>query len=149
MDKIEQINLALFHLLPKDQKELVFGQAMCDIDGEFLGFMEVYESLSKLIPKHFTVIDLGCAYNPQCFYFTEHKKYIAVDSDPCVKFKSDNCEIYQKDIDKFIEEDLSQFNLSETFAICSYVPCDSKLLRETFKNLFVYYPHGGYDNFKL
>lgn len=37
---------------------------------------------------------------------------------------------------------IHQFDLDETFAICSYVPDDEaqELVRKTFKNLFVYYP---------
>ena len=132
----------LFHLLPKDQVERVFNQDTCDINSDFLGFTDIYEMLSKIIPKHFTIIDLGCAYNPQCFYFVKHKKYIAVDISDCEKFKSDNCDIYQKSIEDFIKEDISELNLDETFAICNYVTNNSKIVRTTFKNLFIYYPHG-------
>lgn len=137
----------LWSKLPQEQIDAVFGQEFCDIDPEFLGFTKIYRNLSELIPKHFTVIDLGCAYNPQCFYFTEHKKYISVDYSPCVKFKSSNCIIYQKSIEEFIAENLKEFNLDETFAICSYVPPwggnNREMVRKAFKNVFVYYPHGG------
>ena len=111
-----------------------------------MGFNDIYEILSKIIPEHFTIIDLGCGYNPQCFYFTKHKKYVAVDISDCEKFKSDNCVIYQKSIEDFIKEDISGLNLDETFAICSYVPmreANREMVRKAFKNLFIYYPHGG------
>lgn len=137
----------LFELLPKKQVERVLHQTDCDIDPEFMGFTDIYERLSEIIPRHFTIVDLGCAYNPQCFFFTEHKKYIAVDISDCEKFKSDNCLIYHKSIEDFIEQDISGLNLDETFAICSYVPPwggdNGKMVRETFHNLFIYYPHGG------
>jgi len=142
----------IIELLPKEQIEKVFDQKDCDIDYDFLGFTEIYKSLSEIIPKHFTIVDLGCAYNPQCFYFTEHKKYVAVDVSDCVKFQSDNCEIYEKRIEDFISQDLNKFDLEETFAICSYVPSwggdNGEMVRKAFKNCFVYYPHGGYENFK-
>lgn len=134
----------LLNKIPQDQIDKVFDQAECDIDGEFIGFIAIYEKLSKIIPKHFTIIDLGCAYNPQCFYFTKHKAYIAVDESPCEKFQSENCAIYNMKIKKFIDLYVCDFNLNETFAICSYVPCSgdcNELIRQTFKNLFVYYPH--------
>lgn len=131
-------------ILPKEQLEAVLNQERCDIDGEFMGFLNEYKYLSKIIPKHFTVIDLGCAYNPQCFYFIEHKKYIAVDIEKCIKFQSDNCEIFEKTINNFINENLHNYDLEETFAICSYVPDwydkNKELVRQSFKNLFVFYP---------
>ena len=94
--------------IPKEQCEAVFNQKNCDIDPEFLGFLDVYENLSKIIPKHFTIVDLGCAYNAQSFYFTEHKKYISVDVSDCVKFKAENCDVYQKSIQDFIADNLSR-----------------------------------------
>jgi len=35
--------------------------------------------LAALIPLHFTVVDLGCAYAAQSYYFRRHWKYIGVD----------------------------------------------------------------------
>lgn len=139
----------LVKLLPKDQIERVLNQEMCDIDLEFLGFTDIYYHLSQIIPKHFTVVDLGCAYNAQCFYFTDHKKYIAVDVTMNEVFKSDNCILVNRSIQAFIKFNNGRLNLDETFAICSYVPPwyndNTKLVRETFKNCFVYYPCGGDD----
>jgi len=134
----------ILNRLPKWQIEKVLNQPNCDIDLDFLGFLDIYETLSKIIPKYFTVVDLGCAYNPQCFFFEEHKSYLAVDISDCVKFQAKNCEIFQKSISEFINENLSNLNLEETFAICSYVPSwggdNGKIARDTFKNVFVYYP---------
>lgn len=140
----------LFHLLPKEQIDPVFGQEECGIDKEFMGFTDIYKNLSEIIPKHFTIVDLGCAYNPQCFYFKNHKKYVAVDSSSVTKFKSDNCEIYCMTIGKYIQEHLKDLDLDETFAICSFVnpqhgSDSSKLTRDNFKNVFTYYPHDSRD----
>jgi len=141
--------IELLNRIPKEQIERVFKQYYCDISPEFIGFIDIYESLSKIIPKHFTVVDLGCAYNPQCFYFTEHKQYVAVDVSDCEKFQSENCVIYNKSIEKFITENLNDFNLKQTFAICSYVPPwggdNVGMVKQSFENCFVYYPNGGYD----
>lgn len=148
LHKADVMRSCLWDKLPKEQIKKVFEQECCDIDGEFLGFTDIYERLAEMIPKHFTIIDLGCAYNPQCFYFTEHKKYVAVDISDCVKFQSENCIIYQKSIEDFIADNLKDYDLEETFAICSYVPPwggnNGEMVRKAFKNLFVYYPHGGY-----
>ena len=139
----------IIKLLPQDQIDRVLSQEYCDIDFEFMGFTDIYYHLSKIIPKHFTVVDLGCAYNPQCFYFTEHKKYIAVDVSMNEVFKSDNCILVNRSIKDFIKFNIGKLDLDETFAICSYVPPggddNTKLAREAFINCFVYYPHGGYD----
>jgi hypothetical protein len=149
MDDFEMSNHKLLDLLPREQAEKVFHQKMCDIEPCFLGFVDIYERLSEIIPKHFTVIDLGCAYNPQCFFFQEHKQYISVDISDCEKFKSDNCTIYNESIEDFIKNRLIGFDLEETFAICSYVPPwggdNIELVRKSFKNVFTYYPHGGFE----
>lgn len=145
----EDIVDPLLQILPKDQSDIVFSQPDCEIEPIFLGFTHIYLALSKLIPKHFTVIDLGCSYNPQCFYFAEHKEYIGVDVSECVKWKAANCRIFQMTINEFIEHHLKEFNIDETFAICSYVPPwykhDIKKVLGHFKNVFSYYPHGGWD----
>jgi hypothetical protein len=36
-----------YHLLPPDQVDRVFGQKMCDIDPEFLGFTDIYFRLRR------------------------------------------------------------------------------------------------------
>lgn len=139
----------LISKLPKDQCANVLNPEInlyvdISIDETFLGFTEVYEYLSFIIPKHFTVIDLGCGYNAQCFFFTEHQRYIAVDKINCVKFKADNCTIFHEDINDFISKFAHTFDLDKTFAICNYAykmfPDNGELARKTFTNLFVYYP---------
>lgn len=136
----------ILELLPKDQWDSVMNQPDCDIEPVFMGFTNIYRALAGIIPKHYEVVDLGCAYNPQCFLFAGHKHYHAVDQSDIKKFKAENCTIYNKTIADFIKEDLGKFNLEETFAICSYVPPwgddNMKLVRESFINCFVYYPAG-------
>ena len=57
-------------------KRRILSQDECELDVDFLGFTEVYRSLSKIIPKHFTVIDFGCYLAAQCYCFGNHKKYV-------------------------------------------------------------------------
>ena len=144
----EELNIKLFDKLPRHQKDRVFSSKWCDIEPGFMGFLKIYKFLSDIIPKHWTVVDLGCAYNPQSFYFTEHKRFIAVDNFSGVeRFLATGTEFYEMSIECFIEKHLDDLFLDETFAICSYVPPwgadNMKLVRESFKNVFTYYPHGG------
>lgn len=139
-----QVN-EIFKLIPEEQIKEVMNQDVIDIDYEFVGFIETYKSLSSLIPKHFTVIDFGCAYNPQCFYFAEHKSLISVDICPTTKvFKTDNCRVYNEGIVSFIENEFPKLklNLNETFAISNYMPDGraNQLITDTFKNIYVFYP---------
>jgi len=136
-----------FHLMPEDQMERVFSQDMCDIDCEFLGFTKVYMALASIIPLHWTVIDLGCAYAPQAFIFQNHKAYIGVDGSPCERFTAPNTTHYECSAGKFIRNHAHEFDKEQTFAICSYVPNwfaenAIELTRQNFKNVFTFYPSG-------
>lgn len=145
MKTFEEINHYLINQLPADQINAVMSQRECDIDNEFLGFVDTYYHLSNLIPKHFTVLDFGCAYNAQSFFFTNHLRYIAVDISECVKFKAGNCEIFNTTIRYFINKELPKLNLDldECFAICNNVPDwddkNSQLVRFAFGNLYSFY----------
>ncbi len=141
-------------LLPPEQVKRVLSQPNCDIEPIFMGFTDIYKHLSKIIPLHFTVIDFGCSYAPQCFYFTKHKLYIGVSIGKQKRFKAKNTIHDYMSIREWICEngDWIHNNVKETFAICSYVPApfdEIKLLRNTFENLFVYYPHGGFGGWNV
>ena len=117
---------------------------MCDIDGDFLGFTEIYSRLAEIVPKGRIIVDLGCAYAPQAVYFTEHKKYIGVDISDCPKVNTNNSEYHKMTIKEFVEKELPKIKDENLFAICSYVPPwhddNEKLVRENFRYCFVYYP---------
>lgn len=149
MEKKEQLsNNVLFGRLPIDQRNRVFASDLCDIDSEFLGFVWIYERLSEIIPKHWTVVDLGCAYAPQCFFFEEHAKYIGVDIHEVeARFCAENTKHYKMPIIDFVNNCDAEFNIDTTFAICSYVPPwggdNMSAARNGFKNVFTFYPAGG------
>ena len=115
----------------------------------FMGFTRVYKSLLNIVPKHYTIIDLGCCYAPQCYYFKDYKAYIGVDVEDEERFATENTTHYEMSIQKFIKEVLPELhlNLKECFAICSYVPDDkaTELARRTFPNILVYYPSGTWE----
>jgi hypothetical protein len=119
---------------------------MCDIDGEFMGFTKIYQSLALIIPRGRTVVDLGCGYGCQAIFFQRHKKYIGVDLPgfQIPHLKTRNSEYFLMTIRQWIETELQNFDPEELFAICSYVPPwyddNQDLVRTYFKHLFVFYP---------
>lgn len=145
----DQESLDLFESWMKLDPELtkeVMSQNYCDIEPSFMCFADVYESLAKLIPKHWTVVDFGCAFAPQCLYFKDHEKYIGVDPGRMKRFYTENFSLYESTIiEWFTASQIYALNLDRSFAILSYVPADEYsyfLVKTHFKNLFVYYPHG-------
>lgn len=133
-----------WELMPPDQIEAVLGQDGCDIDPAFLGFTDIYFALASIIPHHWTVVDLGCAYAPQAIIFANHKAYVGVDIGSHQRFTAPNTTHYTMPISAFINERASRFDQDRTFAICSYVPPwhadNMSLVRAAFKNVFTYYP---------
>lgn len=145
MGKFEAINSALLARIPNDELCRVFeADELVDIDREFLGFVEQYDALAGIIPKHFTVVDLGCAYAPQAYLFEDNAKYIGVDVHTGARFSAANTEHYEMSIADFIERFVPSLDLNETFAICSYVPPwhggSRNLARKAFPNVFSFYP---------
>jgi hypothetical protein len=137
----------LFKILKNEypeQLKKVFSQDMCEIDPSFLGFMDAYEALSKIIPTQWTIIDIGCGYGAQSYYFRNHKQYIGILTQPTITFNFDNSVYWTKTISQ-ITRCVMGCNVKQIFAILNYVPCsmqESKLVRDTFPNLYCYYPHG-------
>lgn len=109
-----------------------------------------YYYLSRMIPKDWTVIDFGCAYNPQSYLFQDHKRHIAIEPKWLDKdfhfeyFQAPNTELLFMTGQEFIENELPKMNLDldKTFAIVNYVPSGAcnLMVRETFKNVWAYYP---------
>jgi len=139
-----------WHIMPEDQMHRVFDSDMCDISAEFLGFTNIYLALASIIPKHWTILDLGCAYAPQAIIFKEHKAYVGVDASACERFIAPNSTHYTMTTGQFIREHADSYDPERTFAICSYVPnwCGEnsrELVRARFKNVFTFYPASNPD----
>lgn len=89
-----------------------------------------YYNLSRMIPKGWTVIDVGCAYNAQSYLFQDYKRHIAIEPEWKNKdfhfeyFKAPDTELLFTTGQKFITDVLPTLNLDlkKTFAICNYVP---------------------------
>lgn len=110
-----------------------------------------YYYLSRMIPKDWTVIDVGCAYNPQSYLFTQHARHIAIEPPQCDSdfhfefFKAPNTELLFMTGQDFIEEKWHRtmdLNLNKTFAIVNFVSSGAcnLMVRETFKNCYCFYP---------
>lgn len=125
-----------------EQLHKVLSSENCDISPDFLGYLAPYSQLSKIIPSHWTVLDLGCSWAPQAYYFNLHYSYIGVDNNCKVedRFTFENTH----HLNMSIEEFLSLYDLeSPVFCICSYVNAVEGTLssiRLRLLNLFMYYP---------
>ena len=139
-------------LIPdKEMKRVMDSDASAEIcANDLMCGGATYYYLSRMIPKNWTVIDFGCAYNPQSYLFQGHKRHIAIepewkDSDFKFEyFKAPNTEMLFMTGPDFIENVLPKMNLDldKTFAIVNYVPSGAcnLMARETFKNIYTYYP---------
>ncbi len=142
----QEITDYLFSLIPKEELER-HRDDMMELCPEFAGFVDTYYYLSKIIPKDYTVIDFGAAYNAQSYFFTEHKKYMAVNplsphKEENGMFCPKNCEIFRMTTKEFIET--VDYPKEKVFAICNYVPNwyhDSiALVHENFRNCYTFFP---------
>ena len=138
----------LFKLIPKEKLDELFknSDAGAELDCTFLGFEEVYKSVLSFVPKSKIIIDFGCAYATQSWYFRDYKKYIGIDksSNNNSVIHTENSEYYFASIQYFITNIFNTLNISKdnVFAICSYVPDEEarKMVRENFPYCLVYYP---------
>ncbi len=140
----EKINgslaVALSLNYPEQWKE-VMEQRLCDIDGTFLGFVDTYYFLAHIIPTSWTVVDFGCAYNPQAYYFRKHKKFIGVNlkqpNNPTKKFHFENTELFDGTIADYLKTNPL---VEKAFAICNNVSSpDTELVRKYFPNCYIFY----------
>lgn len=133
-------------LIPDEEMKEILSQEECELQPDFLGFVNVYEPLSNLIPEHKIVVDFGCYLAAQSYFFSEHKAYIGVDSVNMKRFAPENAIHFEMSIQDFIANELpgllEEHDIGDFCAICSYVNDReaTKLVRETFPNVFCYYP---------
>lgn len=143
----EEITAYLLSLIPKEEIEKREG-TLGEFYPEFVGFVDIYYYLSKVIPKDYTIIDFGAGHNPQSYFFTEHKKYIAVNPLSGIEeddgmFCPHNCEIYRMTTGEFLNT--IDYPKEKVFAICNYVlnwywQDSIKLVHENFRNIYTFYP---------
>lgn len=150
MDSYQECLNRWSELVPKEEKDRVFNARLCDIDCSFVGFIETYEYLSKLIPKDWTIFDFGCAYNAQCYFFDKHKEYHAIepltDLDCKEIFHTDNTIIHRCTTNEFLKSKFTELDvdINKCFAIVNNVPNwygedSTKLVHEYFRNCYTFY----------
>lgn len=128
-----------------DRVHAIIEDNSASIEPSFLGHMEQYEALAKIIPVGRTVIDLGCCFGFQGWYFRNHARYIGVDvglSDDNL-FRIPNGSYFAMTIDEFTQEHRDICEQRNTFAICNYVPNIGTRSLSVFRDLFTYYPQTG------
>ena len=139
----------LFQIIPREKLDEVFQTSKtvsAECDYSFLGFEEIYKAVTLFVPKNKVIIDFGCAYAFQSWYFRDYKKYIGVDCGvkPEDVLKTDNSEFFFMTIQDFCRKSFHSlgYSLDDVFAICSYVPDDNArtLVRMCFPHCLVYYP---------
>ena len=114
------------------------------IDWSFLGFLEDYWALSKLIPAHYIVVDVGCSSGFQHVIFKDYKKYIGIDShDTQQKAFSDNAEFIIGDFEDVYTR-LAEYPKDKLFGIANMSILYRKdngrvlsLFKETFNQMFI------------
>ena len=139
-------NEALLKIISPDELREVLSQDMCELEPDFLGFVDKYYALSKIIPREATIIDFGCYLAAQSYFFKDHKAYIGVDVvREMRRFQPPNATHYCGSIQDFLRESIPSIYDPENFryfAICNYVPdrTASRMVRERFRNCFCFYP---------
>lgn len=141
----------LWRLIPTDEMRRVSDCGYCDLSCDFLGFIDTYWHISRMLDDRYTIIDFGCAFAPQSYFFRNFRRYIGVDLMCDTFFRQNeedgNCVFYpHTDIQRWIEEVFPTLGLDVTkcFAIVNYVPdmhgrC-AKSAKEVFPNIYTFYP---------
>lgn len=141
----EELTAHLHSMIP--MKEWARVEKNAEIYPEFSCFADTYYHLSQIIPKDWVVIDFGAAYNTQSYFFTGHKKFIAVNPISIAgdngMFCPPNCEIYRMTTGEFLRT--VDYPRENVFAICNYVPNwhnenSIELVKSHFQNVYTFYP---------
>jgi len=129
--------------IPKDTFKRLLSQKKCELEYDFLGFLEVYDQVRKVAPKECVIIDLGCYMAVQAYLFDEYRGYVGVDTvNYLERFCPTNCTHYEMDIQEFIEKEFPKMKGEKYFAVCSYVPDIEATTKayETLDNVLIIYP---------
>lgn len=139
----------LFQIIPKEKIEQIFrtsNTVSAECDQTFLGFEDVYKAVTLFVPKNRVIIDFGCGYAFQSWYFREYKKYIGIDNTTCSfdVLKTENSEFYFTSIQDFIQNVFPKkgYEPEDVFAVCSYVQDVNarEMVKKSFPYCLVYYP---------
>ena len=102
--------------------------------------------MAQIVPRDWTVLDFGCSFAPQAFFFVDHKEYVGVDIMTKIeaRFSAANTRHFLMSIEEFIAAHSADYDMETAFAICSYVPPwggdNIGRVRSAFRNVFTFYP---------
>lgn len=112
----------------KETKQIEkLNQYRCEIESDNLYMGCCYEAASFIIPKDYTIIDLGCYMAAQSFLFEDYDGYIGVDiydSDRLApsRFKTKNATHYSMTIEEFLDNIVLFKNPDQYYVIMNAVP---------------------------
>lgn len=143
--------MKLVDLIPKEELEQKLSYGDSELEPDFLCFENNYEPVARIVPKEFTIVDMGCYQAAQCYLFAKHKLYVGVDCyekclseryAPPMRFQAENTVHIVSTINFFISRFLRMFDLSKTYFIASAVPdfTETETLLYVTKNCLVSYP---------
>ncbi|MDE5888913.1 MAG: hypothetical protein K2H20_02720, partial [Bacilli bacterium] len=92
--------------IPKSEYNEILSQYECELDKDFLGFIDFYKGISLIVPQNMCIIDFGCYLSAQSYFFESHSLYIGVDTIKMKRFQPKNAIHYIVDIKKYINEEL-------------------------------------------
>ena len=139
----------LAKLIPLEELNRKLSYGCSELDPSFLCFDYCYKAVSEVLPRNFTIVDLGCYQAAQCYYFKDFDKYIGVDCYdqtysreyvPPLRFISHNTTHYVETIQQYLAK--KQWDNTETYFIMSGVPnrpC-MHLMKNLTENYLWWYP---------
>lgn len=147
----------LFTKIPKEELSRLFEEsdAGAELDFSYLGFENIYQKVLEIAPKDMIILDLGCAYATQSWYFRDYAAYIGIDlgnayDNPTYEdnlkgvIQTENSRFFFEPIQSFISNTLPilHLDLNNVFAVCSAVPDREarQMVKNTFPNYLDWYP---------
>ena len=150
--KVDPITARLRSLIPDDEYHLKMSYGCSELSGDFLGFVDAYAVIADLLPKHMTIVDLGCYQAAQCYFFKDFESYIGVDCydqyykpseyTPPLRFATDNTVHYVMTIQEWMNRYTWTYGYdADTYFIMSAVPnIQHEVLEGNCENYFWWYP---------
>lgn len=161
--KFKPCYLLEHNLIPPTELHRVFTEsysAGAEMDYSFLCFDEPYQIAACTADKDNIIIDFGCSYASQSYYFKHCATYIGVDLPmpippdkhkqklqkfkPETRFTPDNATFYIMTIQRFLKEVYPTLDIpkEKVIAICSAVPDEEarELIKRNFPIHYVWYP---------
>ena len=117
-----------------------------DVDPTFVGFIDKYRHLYNIIPRNRVIVEIGCAYAFQDYYFRNHRFYVGIDPTPKEdRFQTPNSIHHELLVQSSAYLMGLNYGVNCTeplFAICSYCPDNraAKAMKEAFRDCFSFYP---------